>query len=64
VQRPAQLPSTLTEKEAEALDLYERGMSQRSIAPYLGLSRSTVRERIARAAMKLAREQRDEQRAP
>jgi DNA-binding CsgD family transcriptional regulator len=49
-----QLPDTLTDKEAEAVDLYERGMSQRSIALYLGVARSTVRDRIANAARKVA----------
>jgi DNA-binding CsgD family transcriptional regulator len=49
------LPDTLTPKEREVVDLYERGMSQRSIAIFLGLSRSTVRDRIPSAAAKIAR---------
>jgi hypothetical protein len=32
VQRPPELPSSLTEKEIEAWDLHARGMSQRTIA--------------------------------
>ena len=57
-----QVPDTLTAKEAEAVDLYERRMSQRAIALYLGVSRSTVRDRIANAAVKIVRaeEQRPE----
>jgi predicted transcriptional regulator len=38
--------------------LYERGMSQRSIALYLGVARSAVRDRIHRANQKIARTQR------
>jgi DNA-binding CsgD family transcriptional regulator len=53
-----QLPDTLTAKEAEVVDLYERGMSQRSIAIFLGVGRSTVRARIANAAAKVERAQR------
>jgi DNA-binding CsgD family transcriptional regulator len=53
-----QLPDSLTGKEREVLDLYERGMSQRSIALYLGVSRSTVRDRIATASTKVVRAER------
>jgi DNA-binding CsgD family transcriptional regulator len=44
----------LTPKERQALDLYQRGMSHRSIAIHLGVSRTTVRDRIANANTKLA----------
>jgi DNA-binding CsgD family transcriptional regulator len=56
---PPDLPASLTDKEREVVDLYERGMSQRAIAVYLGVSRSTVRDRIANAAMKAQRAQRE-----
>ncbi len=48
-----QLPDTLTAKQAEVWDLYSRGMSARSLAIYLGISRSAVRDRIASAKEKL-----------
>jgi len=50
-----QRPDNLTAKEAEVHDLYQRGMSQRALAAYLGLSRSAVRDRIAGAAAKVGR---------
>jgi DNA-binding NarL/FixJ family response regulator len=54
-------PGTLTDREREALDLYQRGMSTRSIAIHLGVSRTTVRDRIGAALVKLERGQRAQQ---
>jgi len=56
---PPELPDTLTAKEAEAWDLYQRGMSQRSIAVMLDLTRAAVRDRLERAAVKIARAERE-----
>ena len=53
---PPDLFASLTAKEREVVDLHQRGMSQRSIALYLNVTRSTVRDRIASASRKLARQ--------
>jgi DNA-binding CsgD family transcriptional regulator len=44
----------LTAKEAEALHLRNAGMSTRTIALALGISRGAVRDRLKNAARKLA----------
>ena len=41
-----QLPDGLTAKQREVTDIYEGGMSQHSIALYLGVTQSAVRERL------------------
>lgn len=43
-----------TEAELEAYRLERRGLSQRAIAYHLGLSREAVRDRLERAARKIA----------
>lgn len=45
--------NVLTVKEREVWVLYHRHMSQRAIAVFLGLDRSTVRDRIERARRKM-----------
>ena len=52
---PPELPDTLTAKEAELWDLHSRGMSQRSLAALLGVSRSAIKDRLERAQLKLDR---------
>ena len=47
--------NTLTPREYEVWTLADRGMSQRSIALALGISRSTVRSLLERSRQKLAR---------
>lgn len=42
----------LTAKEREVVDLYARGLSQRTIALALGISRSSVRSRFESARAK------------
>jgi hypothetical protein len=37
VEQSLELPSTVTDKERQVVDLYERGMSQRSIAIFLSV---------------------------
>jgi RNA polymerase sigma factor (sigma-70 family) len=44
----------LTPNEQEALELAQRGLSQRTIALTLGISRSAVRARLENARRKLA----------
>jgi RNA polymerase sigma factor (sigma-70 family) len=55
---PPELPATLTDKEREAWQLYQQGMSQRNLAALFGVTRSAVRERLARAEQKIARAER------
>lgn len=43
-----------TEAELEAWRLVQRGMSQRAISLALGISRSSVRDRVESAARKVA----------
>lgn len=43
-----------TEAEIEAYRLERRGLSQRAIAYHLGVSREAVRDRLERAARKIA----------
>jgi DNA-binding CsgD family transcriptional regulator len=50
---------TLTVTEYESWLLQTRGMSQRSIALALGVSRSTIRSRLENAARKLAQAQKE-----
>ena len=45
---------TLTPAEQQALDLHNKGLSQRTIAHALGISRSAVRARLENARRKLA----------
>ena len=45
----------LTPNERRALDLQERGLSQRTIALALGISRSAVQSRLENAARKINR---------
>jgi DNA-binding CsgD family transcriptional regulator len=45
----------LTPKEHAAWTLAQKGMSERSIALHLGLSRSAIRARLENARRKLAR---------
>lgn len=56
----------LTEKQREALDLYDQGMGYKRIALKLGISRATVRERldIARAKLLKARASKSRTLAP
>lgn len=49
-----------TPKELEAFVLAYRGMSDRSIALALDLSRSTVKDRLERARRKIHRARRDQ----
>ncbi len=44
-----------TARELEAWDMEARGMSQRSIAAALHISRAAVRDRLESAAVKVAR---------
>lgn len=46
-------PHVLTPNELEAWTLADRGMSQRTIALALHISRSTVRSRLENAARKI-----------
>jgi DNA-binding CsgD family transcriptional regulator len=50
---------TLTLTEFDTWLLANRGMSQRSIALALGVSRSTIRSRLENAARKLANAQKE-----
>lgn len=48
-----------TPKEREALDLYNRGLSERAIALALDVSRSAIRSRLENARRKIAQAKRD-----
>lgn len=47
-------PGVLTVKEQDAIRLQQAGMSSRSIALALGVSRGAVRDRLKNAHVKLA----------
>lgn len=51
----ARRPGILTEKELQAFEPYARGLSERSIAGALGITRSSVRDRLERAIPKVQR---------
>lgn len=51
--------TVLTANELEAWTLSERGMSERTIALALDISRSSVRSRLENARRKLARARKD-----
>jgi DNA-binding CsgD family transcriptional regulator len=55
VLRLPELPDTLTAKEREIWTLHSQGMSQRSLAALLGVTRSTIRDTLQRAQLKIAR---------
>jgi DNA-binding CsgD family transcriptional regulator len=55
-----ELPDTLTAKEREVWTLHTQGMSQRSIAALNGVTRSTIRDTLERAQLKIARASRRE----
>jgi RNA polymerase sigma factor (sigma-70 family) len=60
VLRLPELPDTLTAKEREVWTLYAQGMSQRSLAALLGVTRSTIRDTLEGARSKIARAARHE----
>jgi RNA polymerase sigma factor (sigma-70 family) len=55
-----ELPETLTAKEREVWTLHTQGMSQRSLAALNGVTRSTIRDTLQRARLKIARAARHE----
>jgi DNA-binding CsgD family transcriptional regulator len=52
---PPELPDTLTQKEAEVWKLHQQGMSTRALAALLKVSRTAIRDTLARAEQKIAR---------
>jgi DNA-binding CsgD family transcriptional regulator len=60
VLRLPELPDTLTAKEREVWTLHTQGMSQRSLAALNGVTRSTIRDTLQRAQLKIARAARHE----
>jgi len=48
-----QAAAKLTDRQQQIVELYERGMSQRAIAVYLGVHRTTVRDHLRSVDLKI-----------
>ena len=54
-----ELPASLTDREREVWQLHQQGMSTRSLAALRGVSRSAIRDTLARAEQKIALAERE-----